>query len=104
MAHHELKTWPAYFAAVIEGRKTFEIRNDRDRGFQTGDTVTLYEYDPSSGMATIEDLKYSGRKHEARVGYVTTWEQKPGYVVFSLLPNVGAKATVEARSAVTGRP
>ena len=94
MAHHELKTWPAYFAAVVEGRKTFEIRNDRDRGFQTGDTVTLREYEPSLGTFKLEVLKYSGRKHEARVGYVTTWEQKPGYVVFSLLPNVASKRPV----------
>ena len=88
MAHHNLKTWPAYFAAVAAGVKTFEIRNDRDHGFQAGDTVTLHEYDPNGGLATIEHLKYSGKKHSARIGYVTTWEQKPGYVVFSLLPNV----------------
>lgn len=84
MAHHNLKTWPSMFWAVMDGRKTFEIRDDRDRGFQAGDTVTLFEYDPS---IDDDDRKYSGRKHEARVGYVTTWEQKPGYVVFSLLPS-----------------
>jgi hypothetical protein len=86
MAHHELKTWPAYFAAVIEGQKTFEIRNDRDRGFQSGDTITLREYNPCGDIVVLEASEYSGRTHDARVGYVSTWEQKPGYVVFSLLP------------------
>ena len=31
MATHNLKTWPPFFEAVLEGRKTFELRRD-DRG------------------------------------------------------------------------
>ena len=77
--HHELKILPTHFVAVIEGRKTFEIRKD-DRGFQAGDTVTLREYS--------EHQKYTGRRHSAAIGYVTEYEQRPGYVVFSLVPNV----------------
>lgn len=81
--HHKLKTWPAYFKAVEEGRKNFEIRDNRDRGFQAGDTVTLEEYQlgPATG-------NYTGRHLNFRVGYVCDFEQKPGYVVFSLLPIV----------------
>lgn len=75
--HHELKIAPAYFEAVISGRKTFEIRKD-DRGYQAGDTVTLREWDDSF-------RKHTTRTHSATIGYVTAYEQQPGYVVFSLL-------------------
>lgn len=37
--NHELKILPCYFDAVLSGRKTFEIRDNCDRGFQAGDTV-----------------------------------------------------------------
>ena len=83
--HHELKILPPYFEAVIDGRKTFEIRRD-DRGFQAGDTVLLREYDPPPlGVLKTESQRYTGRCHLARIGYVTGYEQLPGYVVFSLL-------------------
>jgi len=36
---HELKILPAYFEAVCEGRKNFEIRNNSDRGFNAGDAL-----------------------------------------------------------------
>lgn len=78
---HELKCWPQFFQAVIEGRKTFEVRRD-DRGFQAGDEVTLREYDPNAGPKA-----YTGREAYYRIGYVTGWEQQPGHVVFSLLPH-----------------
>jgi hypothetical protein len=85
--HHELKILPAYFEAVIDGWKTFEIRKD-DRGFQPGDAVTLREYDPEyTGDYQHDDDKYTGRTHSATIGYVSTYEQQRGYVVFSLLPN-----------------
>lgn len=85
--HHELKIRPPFFQAVIDGVKTFEIRKD-DRGFQAGDTVTLREYDPEyKGYYLSKEKMYSGRTHEATIGYVTAYEQQHGYVVFSLLPN-----------------
>jgi len=46
MGHHDLKTWPDYFAAVLRGAKTFEVRKD-DRGFAVDDTVTLHEFAPA---------------------------------------------------------
>ena len=39
--NHELKTLPSYFEAVLSGDKTFEIRDNSDRGFQRGDIVDL---------------------------------------------------------------
>jgi ASC-1-like (ASCH) protein len=72
MTHHELKIEEPYFEAVCEGRKTFEIRLD-DRGYQAGDTVELYV--PG----------YASKCVHAKIGYVTSFHQEPGWVVFSLL-------------------
>jgi len=77
--NHALKTWPCYFQAVMDGRKTFEIRWDKDRCFQAGDTVTLIEYE-----LTTTAMKYSGRKLHMAIDYVCHFEQKDGWVVFSL--------------------
>jgi hypothetical protein len=86
---HELKILPPFFQAVIEGRKTFEIRADTDRGFQAGDSVLLREFAPAHGV--VDSQHYTGRAHEAAIGYVTAYEQKPGFVVFSLVPNAQAE-------------
>lgn len=79
--HHELKIHPAYFEAVLSGDKTFEIRHDADRGFQKGDTVTLREFDPKKSF--MDDYRYTGRELKRVITYVTAYEQKPGWVVFS---------------------
>lgn len=75
---HELKTWPEFFAAVVEGWKPFEIRQN-DRGFRVGDLLLLREYLP-------DEKKFSGRECKRRVTYITEWEQKPGTVVMALVP------------------
>lgn len=62
MKIHELKSWPKFFAKVITGEKTFEIRLN-DRNFETGDFLFLREFDP-------ENSTYSGRFQYARVTYV----------------------------------
>ena len=38
MTSHELKVVPPYFAALLDGRKTFEVRAN-DRAYQVGDTL-----------------------------------------------------------------
>lgn len=43
---HHLKTWPGPFQAILDGRKTHEVRKD-DRGFEIGDVLCLVEWDPS---------------------------------------------------------
>lgn len=45
MTEHVLKTWPEFFRAIVDGKKTFEVRKN-DRGFQTGDVLHLREFDP----------------------------------------------------------
>lgn len=84
--HHELKILPPFFEAMVDGRKNFEIRKD-DRGFQAGDTVTLREYDQEyKGHYRSDEDRYTGRTRSATIGYVTAYEQRHGYVVFSLVP------------------
>ena len=62
MNTHELKTWPVYFKAVWDGRKTFEVRLN-DRRFKWGDHLVLKEWDPLT-------QEYSGRVIEATVTYI----------------------------------
>ncbi|MBS4689892.1 ASCH/PUA domain-containing protein [Aeromonas veronii] len=71
---HELKIKPEYFAAVVSGDKTFEIRNNADRNFQVGDTLLLWEWDEG----------FTSQTAERTVSYITDFEQKPGYVVLGL--------------------
>lgn len=77
--HHELKILPVYFGAVQDGSKTFEIRYNRDRGFQKGDTLLLREFSPGVAAGS-----YTGRTIEKRITYVSTYEQKPDYAVLAL--------------------
>lgn len=51
---HELKCWPNYFAGIISGSKTFEVRLD-DRPYREGDVLRLREFIPA-------DESYTGRE------------------------------------------
>lgn len=78
--HHDLKTWPEYFQAVLDHDKTFEIRSEKDRTFSVGDTLLLEEWDPPT-------LTYTGRKLTARVSYLVRgpdWTIPLGTVVLGL--------------------
>lgn len=85
---HELKIWPQYYLPVAEGHKTFEVRVN-DRGFQSGDTVVLKEWDPKVEKKNpltdeITHGDYVGSEPlEFMVGYVLPIDDKR--VVFSLL-------------------
>lgn len=77
MQKHELKIYPHYFQAIVDGNKTFEIRKN-DRGFQVGDTVILKEWD---------NIKYSGREIHAKIKYILDDKfigLAEGYVAFSI--------------------
>ncbi|BBN97478.1 DUF3850 domain-containing protein [Sporolactobacillus terrae] len=75
MQTHDLKILPHFFQAVISGTKTFEIRKN-DRNFQPCDLVRLHAW---------KDGEYLGLSLTKRIGFVTDYAQKDGYVVFSLL-------------------
>ncbi|ELB2078489.1 DUF3850 domain-containing protein [Vibrio parahaemolyticus] len=67
MKVHQAKIKPEYLNAIIDGKKTFEIRKN-DRDYRVGDWVRL-----SDGSRFIV----------VRITYLTDFEQKEGYVVFS---------------------
>jgi len=73
---HNLKIDKKYYQEVSSGNKKFEIRFN-DRNFKEGDFVVLHECD-------IE-RRVTGCTVQKRIGFVTDYEQKEGYVVFSLL-------------------
>jgi len=75
---HELKIWPEYFVAVLNGSKTFEVRLN-DRGFQKGDEVDLKEFE-------INTQTFTGRKMTFFIGYVLPIDERR--VVFSLLKDM----------------
>lgn len=70
---HELKSWPEFYQAVVEKRKTFEIRRD-DRGFKVGDYLVLTEWDDELSC-------YTGRAMVVEVTYIAKG-------VFGLPPDV----------------
>jgi len=79
MALHRLKTWPHEFQAILDRRKTYEIRVN-DREFQVGDTLGLEEYDP-------ETETFSGRTQLVRITYMTPggeWGLPPELCVMAI--------------------
>jgi hypothetical protein len=90
---HELKCWPQYFCRVADGSKTFEKRFD-DRGFQSGDTVLLREWDPEPVNGKMPGSPAKGytdaKPLEFTIGYILYLERSE--VVFSLLPVKKAKS------------
>ena len=74
----EKKILPEFFAAVISGRKTFELRKDEDN-IKEGDTLVLNEYD---------GFQYTGRKAVFGVSYVlrhaSSYGLMEGYCIIGL--------------------
>ena len=73
--HHELKILPVYFQPVLDGTKTFEIRDNSERNFQEGDPVILNEWDGE---------RYTGRSAKRLITFVTDYAQQQDYVVFGM--------------------
>lgn len=79
---HELKTWPEYYAEVLNGNKTFELRK-MDRDFKVGDELILREYFPSSQV-------YSGRECIKQISYILrggTFGLEKDYCILGLRDN-----------------
>ena len=69
MSRIEKKAWPAFFQAVLEGTKSFDLRL-ADFACNPGDTLVLREWDP-------ETEAYSGRSVEKVVSYVLKTKELP---------------------------
>lgn len=100
MDEHELKCWPEFFQAIVEGHKPFEYRLN-DRNFQVGDVLHLREWvpNPSWDGANPQEVpgSYTGRALRKRVGYVlpvpelgpaagVRAQPGPGFVIMALAP------------------
>ena len=91
MREHSLKTAAAYWDAIEDGEKTFEVRRD-DRGFQKGDILLLRRLSNGSTRTFRTNGGESSREDQAktlraRVAWILTGGQfgvEPGYVVMSL--------------------
>lgn len=69
----ELKCWPEYYQAVIDGVKPFEVRK-WDRPFKVGDTICLKEYDHRLRV-------YTGRETERKITYLFDITYLPGETI-----------------------
>lgn len=89
---HELKTWPAFFRAIADGRKTFEVRRN-DRGYNAGDVLWLREWKPEQDVGLPESFRYTHSEMRVRVTYVLSGEHfgiKDGFCVMGIQRLEGA--------------
>jgi hypothetical protein len=63
-ATHELKSWPEYFQATIDGDRTFELRKN-DRDFKVRDRLIIREFNPNTEG-------YTEREVRVKISYVLT--------------------------------
>lgn len=83
---HTLKTLPAYFRAIQDGKKNFELRK-HDRLFELGDTLVLQEYQEATDDESFRG--YTGKELIFEIGYILTAVQIPnglkkGYCILGL--------------------
>lgn len=78
-ATHKIKIAPSYFAEVLTGRKTFEVRQN-DRNYKNGDIVILQEYDTNRHT-------YTGREITKQITYILDSPEycKDGFIIFSIV-------------------
>ena len=75
MSHHDLKSWPEYFAFQTKSDLEITIRNN-DRDFHIDDSVRFQEWEPETG--------YTGRETGVyRIKYMLKKSQGlgPGFVL-----------------------
>lgn len=72
---HHIKLMSEYARAKLKGIKSFEIRLD-DRNYKVGDLVKYIIPDDKVLNEIFKDMTY-------RIIYITNYEQKEGYIVFT---------------------
>lgn len=80
-----LKTDPAVFQDVLEGKKTFEIRFN-DRGYQVGDLIVLKETKfTGQQMGEGRPLIYTGREMQKQISYILSgYGLQDGWVILGI--------------------
>ena len=64
-ATHVLKCWPEFFQAILDGKKTHDLRRSDDRLFRVYDLIRLREFDPRTES-------FSGREQLVEITYITS--------------------------------
>lgn len=77
---HELKCWPEFFTAILNGEKKHDLRRSDDREFRVGELVRLREYDPVT-------QSYSGREQTVEITYITDDDLPCAFSSVALHPN-----------------
>lgn len=67
-----MKSWPAFFQAILSGFKRHDIRSKKDRNFAVGQHWRLAEYDPFAGV-------FTGRELIVEITYITSNETPCAY-------------------------
>ena len=62
--HHTVKSWPWFFQEMVKGNKKHDMR-EKDRNYCIGDTMTLQEFDPRTGI-------YTGETLDVKITYITS--------------------------------
>lgn len=78
---HALKCWPQYYAAVVSGDKTFEVRK-HDHAFAVGDHLILSSWHPL-------EQRYLGPRTTCLITYVLaggSFGIAPDYCVLGIKP------------------
>ena len=85
MSDFILKTDPAVFQDVLEGKKTFEIRFN-DRGYQVGDLIVLKETKfTGQQMGEGRPLIYTGREMQKQISYILSgYGLQDGWVILGI--------------------
>ena len=74
MKVHFLKSWPECFNALEAGTKTYDLRFDDGRKYDSGDAIVFQEYIPRNDPA----YKYTGRKLVRAISRVDKLKELPG--------------------------
>ena len=96
MSDFTLKTDPAVFQDVLDGKKTFEIRFN-DRGYQVGDLIVLKETKfTGQQMREGSPLIYTGREMQKQISYILSgYGLQDGWVILGITDFDHQQAKIE---------